>query len=283
MGPPRITERFGLDPAKLEPLTGGNRAAIFRQGDVVIRFEAVSPPSLHWEHELVRFLAQRVPEVPVPLDLEDNVSVWPFVPGHAPRRNYEPHAVAAAELLGRLHQAAAEWRGPQRPGAQDTPGEGPRAPIHGDFWRANMLMVRGTIVGLVDWEESCVDLLEYELANAVWEFCKSKRTHDFDRRLAAAMVEAYGAECAPDELIPMILIRRRRELGASDESYRRHTQRAIENLSRERPWTVPGTDKSVTNCPLPLRRRPVSRHARREGAGCPVGAWHRRTAAKGAA
>jgi hypothetical protein len=45
-----------------------------------------------------------------------------------------------------------------------------------------VLVTRGRVTGVVDWEESCVDLLDYELANAVWQFGVSKRENDFDRR-----------------------------------------------------------------------------------------------------
>lgn len=180
--PQGLLERFDLDPGHLVPLAGGYSHGMFRHGDLVIRFEENSWPGVRWEHDLVCFFAKRTPEVQAPLAFEDGVSIWPYVEGRPARRNHEPHAVAAAELLGRLHRAALKW---------------------------------------------------YELANAVWEFCKSKRTHDFDRRLARSMIEAYGSDVTPEALVPLIIHRRRLEVAATgDENYRRHTARAIENLSR---------------------------------------------------
>jgi len=103
-----------------------------------------------------------------------------------------------------------------------------------------VLVRRGRIVGLVDWEESCVDLYSYDLANAVWEFCKDKRRHDFDRRLAAAMVDAYDGPGDADRLVELIRVRRRREIADSlqreargetvDLVYRRHNERALAKL-----------------------------------------------------
>jgi Ser/Thr protein kinase RdoA (MazF antagonist) len=232
--PAAIREEFAVDAERLEPLRGGYRHRMFRHGDIILRFELAEPDSVHWEHALVRFLAARVPEVPAPLAHRQGVSVWPYVPGSPARRNFEPHAIAAADLLRRLHDAGRSWTGGQRPRARTTSGPGARGPIHGDFHRVNVLMRRGCITGLVDWEESCVDLLEYELANAVWQFCVSKRTNDFDRQLASAMLEAYGSEYEPDDLVPLILARLRYELevwsAVADDPYRRHLRRSIEKL-----------------------------------------------------
>jgi phosphotransferase family enzyme len=59
-------------------------------------------------------------------------------------------------------------------------------------YRGNVLFGRGRLVGLVDWEESCLDLFAYELANAVWEFWKDKRCNDFDRELATSLAGLGG-------------------------------------------------------------------------------------------
>jgi Ser/Thr protein kinase RdoA (MazF antagonist) len=229
--PVGLREQFALDPARFVPLPGGQRHAMFRCGDVVVRFELDPRDQVAWQYELTRFLSERVPEVVAPLADEDGVSVWPFVPGRLARRLDRDDSLAAAELLRRLHDAGRAWTGGQKPGARTTPGDGERGPIHGDYYRANLIVRRRTIRGLVDWEESCVDLLDYELANAVWEFCKSKRTHDFDRALAAEMMAVYGSPLEPDDLVPLILVRRHIELDLWDGAYRRHTRHAIANLS----------------------------------------------------
>ena len=216
----------------------------------MVRVERATVESVRWEHELVAFLAPRVQEVVAPLASADGstfvafggriASVWPYVEGSPARRRHEPHAVAAAELLARLHRAALEWQGGQRPGANPVEGVGSRGPIHGDFYRGNVLVRRGRIVGLVDWEESCIDLFAYDLANAVWEFCKDMRRHDFDRRLARAMLAAYDGPAESDALLELIRVRRRREIADSlerercgeqvDVVYRRHNERALERL-----------------------------------------------------
>jgi Ser/Thr protein kinase RdoA (MazF antagonist) len=216
----------------------------------VIRIEAAAPESVAWEHSLLKFLGDRVEEVVVPIPAADGstfvvdrrrvLSAWPYVERTPARRRSERHAVAAAELLARLHRAGLEWRGGQRPGARPVGGEGQRGPIHGDFYRGNVLVRRGRIVGLIDWEESCVDRFDYDLANAVWEFCKDMRRHDFDRRLARAMLEAYDGPAGGDDLLDLIRVRRRREIADSlerealgeavDVAYRRHNERALANL-----------------------------------------------------
>jgi Ser/Thr protein kinase RdoA (MazF antagonist) len=239
-----VSQAYGIAPDQLVPLAGGYRNELWRAGDVVIRVERASPESVAWEHRLVRFLAERLEEVRPPIAAADGstlvrwgewiISVWPYVAGSQARGRYEPHAVAAAKLLRRLHEAAAGWDGGQRPGGRPVAGEGVRGAIHGDFYRGNVLFRRGRIVGLVDWEESCVDLQAYELANAVWQFCCSKREHNFDRRLARSMLDAYGSDLAPDDLVPLVLTRLRYELevwGAeSDEPYRTHLRRSIQKL-----------------------------------------------------
>jgi hypothetical protein len=95
-------------------------------------------------------------------------------------------------------------------------------------------MRRGRIVGLVDWEETHVDALDYELASASWEFWVSQREHEFDRRLARTMLDAYGSDFRPDDRVPLILTRLHYELdgwGAdSEEPYRRHLRRSIARL-----------------------------------------------------
>lgn len=229
--PTGLRTRFGLDPLRFVPLRGGNAHTIFRQDDLVVRLERLRADELEWQFALLEFLGPRVPEVVQPLAHESGVSIWPYVPGRLARRNDRDDALAAADLLRRLHVVGRDWAGGQRPGATGTAGAGARGPVHGDFWRGNILMRRRAVAGLVDWEESCVDLLEYELANAVWEFCKSKRTHDFDRDLAREVLAAAGSSRSPEELVPLILVRRRLELSTPDAAYRRHTERAITNLS----------------------------------------------------
>ena len=160
----RLRRRFGLDPATFVALSGGEGHATFRSDELVVRFERAPVDELQWQYALVRFLSESVPEVIAPLAVEDGVSVWPFVAGRHARRRSREDALAAADVLRRLHHAGRRWHGGQRPRARTTAGEGERGPIHGDFYGRNILMRRRAVVGLFDWEDSCADLLEYELA-----------------------------------------------------------------------------------------------------------------------
>ena len=91
------------------------------------------------------------------------------------------------------------------------------APIHGDVFRGNMLVRNGAVTGIVDWEEANVDWVAYDLAAAMWEFCKSG---DIVLKRAAAdeFVRAYraaGGTVPADEddtLIPLVRVRRVLEL-----------------------------------------------------------------------
>jgi Ser/Thr protein kinase RdoA (MazF antagonist) len=230
--PSDVLERLGVEPTALVPLAGGDRGMTFRSRDLVVRIECVPPGEIEWQYALIRLLAAAVPEVITPLAVEGSVSVWPFVPGRHARRNDRNDALAAADLLRRLHEAGRAWNGGQRPGARPAAGDGDRGPTHGDFYGRNIIVRKDAIAAIVDWDESSIDLLDYELANAIWEFCKSKRTHDFDRALAREMMRAYGSPQEPDDLISLIVARRRIEMTqTNDRAYRHHTARAIENLS----------------------------------------------------
>jgi len=246
-----LREAYAIRAPRLAPLGGGYQNELWRAGEcLVVRVEAASPESVAWEHELLAFLAPRITEVVEPVHRTSGstfvelggrvISVWPYVDGSPARRRHEPHALGAVKLLGRVHRATAGWDGGQRPGARPVDGQGARGPIHGDFYRGNVLIRRGRIVGLVDWEESCVDLFAYDLANAVWEFCKDKRRHDFDPGLARAMVDAYEGPAETGALLELIRVRRRREIDDSrrreaagepvDLVYRRHNERALAKL-----------------------------------------------------
>ena len=66
--PDDLAARYGLPPlAPFEPLGGGYHNILLRAGDVVVRVEERTPESVAWEHELVLFLADAIPEVVAPL------------------------------------------------------------------------------------------------------------------------------------------------------------------------------------------------------------------------
>ena len=164
------------------------------------------------------------------------VWLLPFVDGSPGDRDDERHRLEAATLLGRLHRVAGELAVPPAP-ARARLGElewpeavgfpGPLAGeqrrierartwaidftralehgrrrlasgvVHGDFFPGNVLFSQGRAVALVDWEEAHVDWTAYELATAVWEFCKRNGEDDLDRAAAARFVAAYRAAGGP--------------------------------------------------------------------------------------
>jgi Ser/Thr protein kinase RdoA (MazF antagonist) len=133
-----LEERYGLDGLEAgERLAGGYANDIFRLDSssrpVVVRLQ--HPPlrteRLRWEHDVVRRLAEEIPEVPTPLAardgttffVHDRFAVWllPFVEGAPGHGSDRLERVEAAALLGRLHRRGGEldvtpWRGQKRLG-----------------------------------------------------------------------------------------------------------------------------------------------------------------------
>lgn len=160
------------------------------------------------------------------------VSLFPFVDGHLLDRDDAAERDTAARLLGRLHRVLPEWpaRRPrpdppsQRPTAPHvaSPAElaeqsatipdaaldrfiagwraGPRlpeAPLHGDFYRGNLLCAGGEVVGLLDWDDAVFGSREYELAWTVWELAQAPEPEvTLDVARAMRFLEAY-AETGP--------------------------------------------------------------------------------------
>jgi Ser/Thr protein kinase RdoA (MazF antagonist) len=207
---------------------------------------------------------------------DDAVTLVPFVDGEPADRGREAHRRAAAELLGRLHAATSRLDTGPRPGvdgvrqlrtlaAAELPAAWSarvdalhqdalvlldrveraqlvRGVVHGDFFSGNVLMRDDHVVALIDWEEAHVAPLVFELANAVWEFTKSKVTDDFDRDAAARFVASYrdaGGVVPPAEddlIVPLIRAKRVLELLRApsdrhvDWDYQAHNLRSAENL-----------------------------------------------------
>jgi Ser/Thr protein kinase RdoA (MazF antagonist) len=131
-----LEERYGLDGLAVgERLPGGYANDIFRlegsSGPLVVRLQhqPLQPERLRWEHDVVRRLAEEMPEVPAPLAardgttffVHDRFAVWllPFVEGAPGRDGDRRERVEAAALLGRLHRVGREldvprWRGQKR-------------------------------------------------------------------------------------------------------------------------------------------------------------------------
>ena len=212
------------------PLGGGYHNLVARVGDLVVRVEQRDVDSVAWEHELLAWLGEEIPEVVAPVPASDGstffatngrvVSLLPFVDG-TPRAGVE-----AAELFARIHRRGADWPGarprPGRPAYADLdwerndwwdwslvrkPPELVRAfdraqawiasapelvvtPIHGDPAQQNVLWDGRSIVGVLDWEWARLDWPALELASAAWTFAEE----DVDR-----FVTAYVAAGGPGE------------------------------------------------------------------------------------
>ena len=66
----------------------------------------------------------------------------------------------------------------------------PRAAIHGDLFRDNVLFADGKVAGIIDFGFAATDAFAYDLAIAVNDWC-SRPDGDLDRSLAHAFVEGY--------------------------------------------------------------------------------------------
>lgn len=163
----------------------------------------------------------------------------------------EPPEVTAAykrEIVDRLPQIEWEREAMLRWLAQ-LAGSGRSlqfAPIHGDYYRRNLLVVGDAITAVLDWDECRPEWLALELGRAVWEFCKCKRTHSLQGTRACAFLQAYQeaggpvAEAEFDLLVPFIrctrLVEALSDLGKAvrgevwDAGYTLHNLMALENL-----------------------------------------------------
>jgi Ser/Thr protein kinase RdoA (MazF antagonist) len=114
-------------PPRGERLVGGATGALVRAGEIVVRVEWADPESVRWEHALLRFLAEEIEQVIVPLAALDGatlyiddgrvVSVFPFVGGEELRSHEAKFRRELPTLLARLHRRAHAWpMTEQRPG-----------------------------------------------------------------------------------------------------------------------------------------------------------------------
>jgi Ser/Thr protein kinase RdoA (MazF antagonist) len=146
-------------------------------------------------------------------------TVLPFIEGVTPEREDPAIQLQAAALLARIHRAGVEWRGwedgpsprglrraPTPPAFVD-PGlddawRGARrsdlrtGPVHGDFYRGNLLATNGVIRAILDWDDARVEPLLLELAGATFEFSRD-RTHRLDPAKARRFVSTYLSAGGP--------------------------------------------------------------------------------------
>jgi Ser/Thr protein kinase RdoA (MazF antagonist) len=193
-------EQWGDDVARIEPLTGGvgvNEVWSVRVGGqpAVARLGRRSDADLAWETELLQHLDREGLTVPRPIPttagglFADGVVVMTYVEGGPPEHEADWRRVADA--LRDLHRLTRGW--PQRPGWRSStdfvhaetgtkvdlgamPPEGvarcraawarlagrQRCVVHGDPNPGNIRMTADR-VGLIDWDESHVDVADLDL------------------------------------------------------------------------------------------------------------------------
>jgi Ser/Thr protein kinase RdoA (MazF antagonist) len=189
-----LTARFGVPRGKAVRLYGGEESAAYRIADIVVRIgpQWRTDAEMAWFARLAAHAAAAVPEVVAPLFVVRlsgrPVSGWPFVAGEWPDKFDPGMRRQAAELLVRLHKALADAPVPDEPVTPMPQGPGDdladpgldawlasRAaqkvqPLHGDYYRGNVLALAGRITAILDWDDAYVGPVEREVAEAAWEW-----------------------------------------------------------------------------------------------------------------
>jgi Ser/Thr protein kinase RdoA (MazF antagonist) len=189
--------------------------------------------SLRWTHALAVHCRVTVPQVVAPLVLKNGatlfdlgphvVSIYPRIAGGDLDRRDPRQRSEAARVLAAVHCATARW-----PLSHSRPPDGAsaiasgadalaavrdpelerweaslstrsltRIPIHGDFYRRNVLAHGGEISGIIDWDEAHIDYAMAELAWAVWELCQTDHGDDLSEPQANDFVTAYSTAAPP--------------------------------------------------------------------------------------
>lgn len=192
-------KQWGDDVARIAPLTGGGVNEVWSvrvNGQIAVgRLGSRSDADLAWETDLLRHLDSQGLAVPAPIATRsgrlfaDGLVVMTYVEGEPPETEADWRRVADA--LRQVHRATKDW--PQRPGWRSTtdllhaetatkidlgamPPEGvarcraawarlagaPTCVIHADPTPGNILMTADRVV-LIDWDESHVDVRDYDL------------------------------------------------------------------------------------------------------------------------
>jgi Ser/Thr protein kinase RdoA (MazF antagonist) len=190
---------WGKDAERIEPLSGGVANDVWRLrvgGRIAVgRLGTRSDADLAWETGLMQHLDRHGLAVPVPVPTTDGrlfaegLVVMTYVEGRSPETEADWRRVA--ETLRELHRLTADW--PQRPGWRSStdllqadtgtrinlnamPAEAvarcraawarlaarPTSVVHGDPNPRN-IRVTAERVGLIDWDESHVDVSDLDL------------------------------------------------------------------------------------------------------------------------
>ena len=165
-----------------------------------------------------------------------------FVPGVSVTDPTADQSHAIGRALGRLHAAVADF-GSERPNnlghmhwpamaarcgvgtasidaalpgliasglatTADWPADLPRATVHTDLFPDNVLMLGGTVTGLIDFYFACTDVRAYDYmtTHAAWCFSVDGATYHPDRAaaLAAGYGETHGLSAAETATLPRL-------------------------------------------------------------------------------
>lgn len=208
-------------------LPGGEESAAFRCGEIVVRAGPTwrRDDELEWTNRVALVGGGEVGEVVQPLitragttvvRIDDRpVTLWPFVEGERGDDRDLEQREQAAGLLARLHRALGRVPWPPRPPTGGAPAPTPDLDdrdldtwlvnfdrdhpkvhaLHGDFYGGNVIVDRGRIVGLIDWDEALVGPPERELAWAAFEW--GDCLDSLDLGPALAFVDAYREAGGP--------------------------------------------------------------------------------------
>ena len=226
------------DAARIEPLTGGVANEVWSvrvEGQIAVgRLGRRSDADLAWETGLLRHLDGEGLTVPVPIptsdgrDFADGLVVMTYVDGRPPET--EDDWLRVADTLRRLHELTKGW--PQRPGWRSStdllnaevgtkidlgamPAEGvarcraawarftgrETCVVHGDPNPGNIRMTEDR-VGLIDWDESRVDVPDLDLVLPHNAAGLDDGAHDIAAQASAAWEAAvcWGDEYAVNRL-----------------------------------------------------------------------------------
>jgi Ser/Thr protein kinase RdoA (MazF antagonist) len=219
---------FGID-ADASPvrLYGGEESASYRLGENVVRIGPTwrTDAELEWCYTIATHASRSVPEALASRRTQEGrcvtrvddrpVTVWPFVEGVWADKTDPDQRLRAANLLARLHRALRDLRVVARPvdssplvatsDLDDADLDGQiaelhqryrqRQPLHGDFYRGNIIVSGGAFAGLVDWDNAFVGPPEQELAWASWEWSDARQTQDLAP--CAEFISAYAGGGGP--------------------------------------------------------------------------------------
>ena len=224
--------QWGEDAARIEPLSGGVvnevRSVRVNGQHAVGRLSARSDADLAWETDLLRHLDREGLTVPVPIAttagrlFADGLVVMSYVEGTAPETEADWRRVA--DTLRQLHGVTQGW--PQRPGWRSStdllhaetgtkidlgamPPEGvarcraawarlvgrQTCVVHSDPTPGNIRMTADR-VGIIDWDESHVDVTDLDLVLPHNAAGLDERAHDIAAQAWAAW---EAAVCWDDE------------------------------------------------------------------------------------